>query len=75
LIDLKEAGDGNSKPFAIASLNEKIAWAPRHWDKATEDSGVGNPKKASVEKGERYVKPIIEKLAQLFSEVGRHDLY
>ena len=75
LVNLAEAGDGASRPFAIASLNEKVAWTPRHWDKATVDSGVGNPKKASAEKGERYLKPVIEKLATLCAEVGQHDLY
>lgn len=75
LVKLSEAGDGDSKPFAIPSLNEKIGWAPRHWDKATVDSGVGNPKKASAEKGERYIKVVVEKLAKLFTEVGRGDLY
>lgn len=45
LVNLAEAGDGESKPFAIPSLNEKVGWAPRHWDKATVDSGVGNPQK------------------------------
>lgn len=53
----------------------KVAWVPRHWDKATVDSGVGNPKKATAEKGERYVKPIVEKLAGLFEEMAQHDLY
>lgn len=75
LVNLDEAGEGESKPFAITSLNEKVAWVPRHWDKATVDSGVGNPKKASAEKGERYVKPIIEKLAKLFEEMATQDLY
>ena len=75
LVNLDEAGNGDSRPFAIASLNEKVAWAPRHWDKATVDSGVGNPGKASAEKGGRYLKPVIEKLATLFEEVGRHELY
>ena len=65
LVNLAEAGDGESHPFAIPSLNEKVGWAPRHWDKATVDSGVGNPKKASAEKGERYMKPVVEKLAKL----------
>ena len=31
LVNLAEAGDGESKPFAIPSLNEKVGWAPRHW--------------------------------------------
>ena len=75
LVNLAEAGDGESRPFAIPSLNEKVGWAPRHWDKATVDSGVGNPKKASAEKGERYMKPVVEKLAKLFTEVGLGSLY
>ena len=75
LVNLDAAGDGESKPFAIPSLNEKVGWAPRHWDKATIDSGVGNPRKASAEKGAHYVKPVIEKLAQLFTEVGQGELY
>lgn len=28
LVNLDEAGNGDSRPFAIASLNEKVAWAP-----------------------------------------------
>ena len=75
LVNLAEADDGESKPFAIPSLNEKVGWAPRHWDKATVDSGVGNPKKASAEKGERYMKPVVEKLAKLFTEVDLGSLY
>ena len=75
LVNLAEAGDGESRPFAIPSLNEKVGWAPRHWDKATVDSGVGNPKKASAEKGKRYMKPVVEKLAKLFTDVGLGSLY
>ena len=73
--DHAEAGDGESKPFAIPSLNEKVGWAPRHWDNVTVDSGVGNPQKASADKGERYMKPVVEKLAKLFTEVGQGSLY
>lgn len=75
LVNLAEAGNGDSLPFAISSLNEKVAWTPRHWDKTTIDSGVGNPKKASVEKGERYVKIIVKRMAKLFCEVGNGTLY
>lgn len=75
LVHLEEAGDGDSKPFAIPALNEKLGWAPRHWDKTTVDSGVGNPKKATPEKGAAYIHAVIEKIAKLFGEVGLHDLY
>lgn len=75
LVKLEEAGNGDSTPFAISSLNEKVAWVPRHWNKTTIDSGVGNPKKASAEKGERYAKAVVEKIAKLFIEMGTGSLY
>ena len=75
LVSLEEAGDGAAKPFAITSLNEKIAWIPRHWGKISNDTGVGNPKKSSAEKGERYAKAVIEKIGRLFVEFGLNDAY
>ena len=75
LVNLAEAGDGASTPFAIPSLNEKVGWTPRHWDKASVDSGIGDPGKSSAEKGERYLKVVIGKLAKLFAEVGQNELY
>ncbi len=75
LVNLDEAGEGASKPFAIPALNEKIGWAPRHWGKATVDTGVGNPRKSTAGKGERYVRAVMDKLVRLFEEVGLHDLY
>ena len=75
LVILNEAGDGASKPFAISSLNEKIAWIPRNWGKISNDTGVGNPKKSSAEKGELYAKAVAEKLGNLFVELGTKDIY
>lgn len=75
LVSLSDAGDGVLRPFAIPAFNEKIAWIPRQWDKATADTGIGNPKKASAEKGERYVKAIIEKLGQLFIDLVMKELF
>ena len=74
-VSLDEAGDGVSKPFALSSLNEKIAWLPRHWGKISIDTGIGNPKKASAEKGERYAKVVIEKIGQCFIELASKNIY
>ena len=74
LVSLSEAGDGIAKPFAIPSLNEKIAWVPRHWTKTTSDTGIGNPKKSTAEKGERYAKAVAAKIGQLFVELT-NELY
>jgi len=75
LVSLSEAGDGAAKPFAISSLNEKIAWIPRHWTKISSDTGIGNPKKSSAEKGERYANAVIEKLGKLFFELATKEIY
>lgn len=75
LVNLDEAGDGESLPFAIPSLNNKVAWTPRHWDKTTKDSGVGSPKKASAEKGRNYIAHVVDKIATLLEEVSKGELY
>lgn len=69
LVDLNEAGDGKSKKFASQMLNEKVAWVPRHWMKVSEDTGIGNPKKATAEKGKQYAEAVAAKYAQLFKEL------
>src|SRR5665213_1769603 len=55
VLPLEQAGEGIEHPFAIESLNKKIGWTPRNWNYATTDTGIGNPKAASAEKGQQYV--------------------
>ena len=75
LVSLSEAGDGFAKPFAIYALNDKTAWVPRWWTKVSIDTGIGNPKKSSAEKGEQYAQAIIEKLGSLFVELATKEVY
>jgi len=75
LVDLNIAGDGKEKPFALQTLNEKVAWIPRNWQKISEDTGTGNPKKATAEKGKRFAQDLVEKYAKLFHELAKGDLY
>jgi creatinine amidohydrolase len=75
LVNLDEAGEGTSKPFALSSLNAQIAWLPRYWSKVSADTGIGDPRKSTPEKGERYAKAVIEKLALLFTEIGSKEVY
>ena len=75
LVNLEEAGEGRYKPFAIKSLQEKVAWIPRDWQKVSDDTGIGNPKLATAEKGKRYAEAVAEKYAKLFSELAREAVY
>lgn len=75
---LSEAGDGASKKSRITGIREGWGWAERKWMQVTKDTGVGDPRKASAEKGERYFKAVTEKVGAFFLEVARvdrNDLY
>jgi creatinine amidohydrolase len=75
---LEEAGDGSAKKFRIGAIREGWAWAERKWLQVTKDTGVGDPRKASAEKGKKYFKVVTEKVSTFFYEVckaDRNDLY
>ena len=74
VLPIEEAGDGNFKRFSIKAFNENWAWAERNWSSVTADTGIGNPKKASKEKGERYFIEVTEKISKLMIELAKADL-
>ncbi len=78
VLPLDEAGDGKAKTFKLKSLQEKIAWTPRRWDKVSEDTGVGNPKKSTPEKGRKFLEDTTSKIADYLEELAScrlDDLY
>lgn len=78
VLPLEEAGDGARKQFRIQALNEKWAWKERDWSRVSRDTGTGNPKKGTTEKGERYFNDAAKKLAGFlfdFAGADPDDLY
>lgn len=75
LVNLEEAGPGEYKTFAVESLNEKVAWIPRNWKKISEDTGVGDPRGASAERGKIFAEAVAEKYAKLFDELVHKEIY
>lgn len=71
---LSEAGPGKARAFRIAALRESWAWAPRHWSQVTEDTGVGDPRAATAEKGDRYFQAVTKKIAEFFIDLAAADL-
>ncbi|HYF70405.1 MAG TPA: creatininase family protein, partial [Ohtaekwangia sp.] len=62
----------------MQAIREGWAWAERKWTQVTNDTGVGDPRKASAEKGAAYFKAVTEKVSHFIIEVAqadRHDLY
>ena len=74
ILPLDEAGEGKAKKFKLEGLNTKTAWAPRRWDKVSEDTGIGNPKAATPEKGKKFLDDVTTKIGDYFVELAKCDL-
>lgn len=75
VLPLSEAGDGIAVPFAIEGLNDRTGWTPRNWAKTTKDTGVGNPKASTANKGQRYAEAVTDKISALLTELATKELY
>jgi len=73
VLPLSDAGSGSAKKFKFDAIREGWAWAERQWTKVTSDTGVGNPQKATAEKGEKYFKAVTEKVGQFFIQLAKTD--
>ena len=67
-------GDGNDKKYKIKAFTEGWVWAERKWSQISEDTGVGNPHKATKEKGARFFKDVTEKMSRLFYDLCIADV-
>jgi creatinine amidohydrolase len=70
---LQEAGPGRERHFRVKGLRDGLAWAPRRWSQVTTDTGVGNPREASAEKGQRFLDAVVRELGQFLGELARAD--
>jgi len=70
---LGEAGPGKSRRLRLRGLREGWAWAPRQWSRVTDDTGVGDPRAASVEKGVRFIAAVVQELAAFLAELAAAD--
>lgn len=67
-VDMSLAGSGEFRKFSVEGLNTKVAWLPRDWAQVSKDTGVGDPRKASAEKGRRYMEVVIPKIVDFVSD-------
>jgi creatinine amidohydrolase len=67
-------GDGVAKKFKMNAFSESWAWAERKWSAVSADTGVGNPHKSSLEKGEHFFKDVTKKMGEMIFELSQADL-
>jgi creatinine amidohydrolase len=71
LVDMKSAGPQPTAKFRLAAMQAGWARAPRPWDKYTEDSGAGDPRSATAEKGARFFDAVTRELASFLAELSK----
>jgi len=70
---LAEAGPGRARRFRVRGLREGWAWAPRHWIEVTEDTGVGDPRPSTAEKGAKFFEAVTERIGGFLAELAAAD--
>ena len=70
---LDSAGSGKARVHKIQGFREGWAWMPRPWVKVTDDTGVGNPAKSTVEKGARYFQVVTEAIGAFLVDLAAAD--
>tara|TARA_B100001059_G_scaffold31098_2_gene25202 strand:- start:11115 stop:11876 length:762 start_codon:yes stop_codon:yes gene_type:complete len=74
VLPLSEAGMGLEKKSSIKGFREKWAWTERRWSQVTKDTGVGNPKKSSPEKGKKFFNDVSNKISELMQDICKTPL-
>ena len=70
---LSEAGSGAARRPRPLGMREGWAWSPRAWTKVTADTGIGDPSRATAEKGARYTTEVVERVASFLVELASVD--
>jgi creatinine amidohydrolase len=70
---LGTAGPGRERLPAVRALRERWAWAPRPWTRVTADTGVGDPRAATADKGARYLDAACAAIADFLVELAAAD--
>jgi creatinine amidohydrolase len=74
VLPLSEAGEGKERKLRITGFREGWAWTPRDWLKVTEDTGTGDPRAATAEKGAAYFEAVVTKVSGLLVDLAKIDL-
>lgn len=66
-------GEGSAQPSVFTGVRDGWAWLPRRWTQVTCDTGVGNPRAATAERGAAFMAEAVERIARLCVELSTAD--
>lgn len=69
---LDTAGDGAATPSKLPAISRTPGvWAPRDWQTLTQDTGVGDPRAATAEKGKKIFQLLIDALVPVLVQLSK----
>ncbi len=71
---LEEAGPGREKHFTVTAFREGWAWSPRQWTRISDDTGVGDPRRATAAKGEAFFKAVAKRISGFLVQLAETPL-
>jgi creatinine amidohydrolase len=70
LLRLELADDGAAKPSRFDAINRGWISITRPWHLVSANTGLGNPRAASAEKGRRLMDVLVERLGDFLIELA-----
>lgn len=67
-------GEGAERKNGIVAFSQGWAWTERPWSKISADTGVGDPRRATAEKGRAFFEAVCTKMGQLMSDIAAADI-
>ena len=64
-------GEGKEKKNKIKSFSENWLWTERKWSKISSDTGIGDPRLATKEKGEKFFKAAAQKIGEVMYDLSK----
>ena len=73
VLPRSEWGSGEEKKNKIEAFREGWAWTERPWSSISSDTGVGNPREATADKGGLFFRAVCQRLGKFYHELCQTD--
>jgi creatinine amidohydrolase len=74
LVKMEQAGSGAVKPTRFKAINEGWVQISRPWHLLTEDTGMGDPRAATAEKGRQVMELVAARVGDFLYELAKSPL-
>lgn len=74
LVHLDQADDGATRPCRFEAVNRGWAQVTRPWHLVTRNAGVGDPRQATAEKGQRVIQAVVERMSRFLKELSDAEM-